>query len=59
MIIKDLITILKRADQNKEVYLASDEEGNSFGNLDNRSVDEERDKVIIYPTDTLVYEELK
>lgn len=45
---QELIDILK-AKPSAKIYLASDEEGNSFGDIDKSSIEIESDKIIIYP----------
>ena len=56
MTIKELIEVLQKEDQNKEVLLSSDPEGNNFWTLDKIDLLGEDDKTItIYPN--AVYEE--
>jgi hypothetical protein len=49
MKIKELISLLKQIDENKQVYLASDEEGNSFSTINEESIAEDDKYIIIYP----------
>lgn len=48
MKVKDLIVLLKEVDENKEVYLSSDEEGNNFSTVSSL-FEEDKKSIIIYP----------
>jgi hypothetical protein len=49
MTVKGLIKLLKTVDENKRVYLASDEEGNSFSTINSDSLDEQDKYIVIFP----------
>lgn len=51
MKVKELIKELQTYNQEKEVYLSSDSEGNSYGTTDLSCVYEEDKYVLIYPCD--------
>ena len=58
MKIRTLIEILSKLDWDKEIYLASDSEGNSYSNPNGILVEEKY--CILYPDDSyLEYEDLK
>lgn len=45
---KNLMKILE-ANPDAEVILASDEEGSSFGRIDERGIDVRKERIILYP----------
>ena len=49
--VKDLMKELRKLPGNSPIYIASDEEGNSFGSLDSVSLDDQGN-FIIWPYDT-------
>jgi hypothetical protein len=49
MKVKELVEELKQYNQEAEVILSSDEEGNSYSTLDKQSIDLYKGKVILYP----------
>ena len=53
MKVKELISRLKMLDQEKVVYLSSDEEGNNFGTLDDNCLEVDKNKVTIYPSNQI------
>lgn len=55
MKVKKLIQLLKKVDENKQVYLSSDEEGNAFGAI-SPLFEEDTKFIIIYPIE---YRKLK
>lgn len=57
MNVKNLIIKLKKFDQNKEVYLSRDEEGNGYGTL-SESITETSKAVVFYPAIEYVDEDL-
>ena len=61
MKVKELISILKECDENANVYLSSDSEGNNFGTLTEHSFEHNSDLnfYILYPYEEyLDYSEL-
>jgi hypothetical protein len=55
MKVKELIEILKQQDQDREVYLSRDCEGNSFGTIEESSFEEYRENILlIYPEEEYV-----
>ncbi|MCK9318909.1 hypothetical protein [Methanoculleus sp.] len=55
MKVKELIEILKQQDQDREVYLSRDCEGNSFGTIGESSFEEYRENILlIYPEEEYV-----
>lgn len=60
MKVKELISILNTLSKNKDVYLSSDPEGNSYGTIHNRSIFEDDNFYIIAPFEEgLYYEDLE
>jgi hypothetical protein len=49
MIVKELILALQKLDQNKEVVISADEEGNGYHSIDAQTVTEYGKSVIISP----------
>ena len=55
MKVKDLIEILRQHDQDREVYLSRDCEGNGFGTIEESSFEEYRENILlIYPEEEYV-----
>ena len=55
MKVRTLIEILSKLDWDKEIYLASDSEGNSYSNPSDILIDEKY--CILYPDDSYLQEE--
>lgn len=49
MKVSDLILVLQKLDQNKEVVISADEEGNGYHSIDTQTVTEYGKSVIISP----------
>ena len=56
MKVKELIQILVKIDQDKEVFVSRDEEGNGYGTLDKSSVEDNGKSVVLYPYEEYVDE---
>lgn len=52
--IKELIAYLEQIGGDKKVYISRDEEGNGFGTILKKSIEINKDYIIIYPYDEYV-----
>jgi hypothetical protein len=64
MKIKELAKVLKKLDQEKEVFLSSDPEGNNFGSLSNKllfehTIQEGERGYVLFPIDTIHWEDIE
>ena len=61
MKVKELVKVLKKLDQENEILISADEEGNAYGLLDKNCIDiiemgNEKYSYIIFPYDTILPE---
>lgn len=54
MRVNELINILKTLPKNREIYISSDPEGNSFGTIESDSFSVEKECIIIFPIKNIV-----
>ena len=58
MKVRDLIIKLQNEDQEKEVFISRDEEGNGYGSISETSIESTSKAIIIYPAIEYIDEDL-